>query len=126
MQQQQMDECIEACNDCRDECEKMLFQHCLKVGGKHVEQKHIQLMADCVEICQTAANFMLRGSDNATATCGVCAEICDSCADSCEELDGMEDCAKTCRECAETCRSMAGSGGMRRESRTSQGANQSM
>lgn len=101
--------CIETCNECRDECEVVLYQHCLETGGKHVEQKHVKLMADCIEACQTAAHFMLRGSDNHALYCNACAEICEACADSCEEIGGkeMEDCAETCRKCAESCREMS-------------------
>lgn len=106
-----MQECITACKECHDECETTLFNHCLEMGGKHVEPQHLRLMADCVEICQTAANAMLRGSENAAAICGVCADICDSCADSCEELEGkeMKHCAEVCRDCAKACREMSGS-----------------
>jgi hypothetical protein len=103
-----MKECINACNDCRDECEKVLFQHCIEKGGKHVEPMHMRLMADCIEICQTAANFMLRGSSMHEDICKACADICDACADSCDEVGGkdMEHCAETCRDCADMCRSM--------------------
>lgn len=103
--------CIENCNECRDECETTLYQHCLEMGGKHTEKKHIQLMVDCIEICQTAAHFMLRGSDMHMAVCGTCADICESCADSCDEVGGeeMKNCAETCRRCAEVCREMSGS-----------------
>ena len=104
-------ECITACQDCRNECETTLFNHCLEMGEKHVEQSHVRLMADCIEICQTAANAMRRGSENAAAICGTCADICDTCADSCEELGGeeMKHCAEICRSCAETCREMSSS-----------------
>jgi hypothetical protein len=109
-----MQECIENCNDCRDECEKMLFQHCLEMGGEHLEQAHVKIMADCIEICQTAANFMLRGSDMHGDVCHACADICDACADSCDEIGGkeMERCADVCRACAESCREMGQMMGM--------------
>jgi len=105
--------CIAACGECREECESVLFQHCFKKGGRHVEERHVRLMADCIEICLTAANFMLRGSDTHAAICGVCTEICEACADSCDDIGGaeMEDCAETCRRCAALCREM--SDGMR-------------
>ncbi len=105
-----MKSCIETCNECRDECEIMLYQHCLEAGGKHVEQAHVKLMADCIEACQTAAHFMLRGSDNHALYCSACAEICEACTDSCEEIGGKEmaACAETCRKCAESCREMSG------------------
>jgi hypothetical protein len=104
-----MKECIDNCNNCRDECEHTLFQHCMEMGGKHTEQNHVKLMADCIEICQTAANFMLRGSDEHTAICATCADICEACAESCKEIGGkdMEDCADTCRKCAASCREMS-------------------
>jgi len=107
-----MKDCIETCNECRDECEATFYQHCLEMGEDHAEQKHVRLMADCIEICQTAAHFMLRGSEQHMAICAACADICDACADSCEELDGeeMKNCAETCRKCAESCRAMGGSG----------------
>lgn len=104
-----MKNCIELCNECSDECETIFYQHCLDMGGKHVEKEHAKLMADCVEICRTAARFMLRDSSQHAEICGVCAEVCDACADSCEDIGGeeMENCAETCRRCAEACRDMS-------------------
>jgi len=32
-----MDECIQLCWECRNECQQTLFNHCLEMGGKHVE-----------------------------------------------------------------------------------------
>lgn len=105
----EMKECIEICNECRDECETMLYQHCLQVGGKHLEESHVKLMSDCIEACQVAAHFMLRGSENHAIYCGACAEICEACADSCDEVGDkeMEECAETCRKCAQSCRQMS-------------------
>jgi hypothetical protein len=82
----------------------------LHKGGKHAEAFHLRLLADCDEICQTSANFMLRGSDLYFKTCAVCSDICVSCAVSCEHFsddDMMRRCAEECRRCAESCRSMA-------------------
>lgn len=105
-----MKDCIDACNQCGNECEKTLFSHCLEKGGRHLEPRHVRLMADCAEMCRTAANAMLRGSEMHGEICRVCAEICEACAESCDALEGkeMEDCAKTCRRCAESCHEMAG------------------
>jgi hypothetical protein len=102
-------QCIQDCNDCRDECEKTFFHDCLEKGGQHAEQKHVKLMADCIEICQVAANFMLRGSEHHAMTCSICADICEACADSCEEIGGpeMEKCIEVCRRCAQSCREMS-------------------
>lgn len=129
MQNIEMQDCIETCNACRNECEKTLFNHCLDMGREHVEKKHVRLMADCIEICQTAANFMLRGSDLHAAICAACADICEACAESCEELksDEMKKCAEICRRCAESCRKMGGSmQGMRGSKGSEQGAGRVM
>ena len=50
-----MHESIHLCWDCRTECQKMLFLCCLEMGGKHLEKEHVKLMADCIQVCQTAA-----------------------------------------------------------------------
>ena len=106
---QEMQECIENCSTCHSICLQTVA-YCLSMGGKHAEASHIRLMLDCVEICQTSANFMLRGSDLHTRTCAVCAEVCDRCALDCDRFGDdaqMKLCADTCRRCAESCRRMA-------------------
>jgi hypothetical protein len=102
--------CIEACLDARRACVETAM-HCLELGGQHAEPRHIGLLADCVLICQTAADFLLRGSDLHPLTCNACAIICRKCADDCGRFpgdDAMTDCAKACRKCAEECETMAG------------------
>jgi len=61
----------------------------------------------CVEICRSAAAFMLIGSDHHPHICAECAEICDQCAKDCKRLGDMEACVAACEKCAETCRQMA-------------------
>jgi hypothetical protein len=109
MPKDHMKECIEACKACGEECEKMLFGHCLEMGGEHLEPEHVKLMADCIDICNIATKLMLRNSEFSADVCSTCADICDECADSCEELSGkeMKQCAEICRKCADICRSMA-------------------
>ena len=102
-----MQACIDACSHCHQICLQTAMNHCLESGGKHLEPEHFRLMINCAEICQTSLNFMLSGSRLSNHVCGVCARICDACAESCEKLDGMEECARACRKCAESCRSMA-------------------
>lgn len=104
---QDMQACIDACSHCHQICLQTAMNHCLESGGKHVEAEHFRLMINCAEICQTSLNFMLSGSRLSNHVCGVCAKVCDACAESCEKLDGMEACARACRKCAESCRSMA-------------------
>jgi hypothetical protein len=99
--------CIEACSECHEICEHMIFQHCLKLGGKHAESGHLLLMQDCAQICRTSADFMIRGSSRHSLVCKVCAEICEACADDCERMGDMDDCVRACRQCAQSCREMA-------------------
>jgi hypothetical protein len=104
-----MQQCIDECLSCHRVCVETT-QHCLQMGGRHAEASHIRLMLDCAEICQTSANFMLRGSDLHAHTCGVCAEVCQRCAEDCERFGDdqmMMQCAQACRRCAESCRQMA-------------------
>ena len=72
----------------------------------HVEQAHARLMPDCIQICQTSADFMTRGGELHGHTCRACAEVCRKCADSCAAI-GMGDCAAMCRRCADGCAATA-------------------
>lgn len=112
---QEMHRAIELAWRCRDECQTTLFHHCLAMGGSHVEQSHVKLMADCIQICQSAADFMTRGSAMHAEICRACAAVCEACAASCDEVGGedMQRCAEICRECAQICRDMAGHGAQR-------------
>jgi hypothetical protein len=105
----EMRECIQYCYDCSAICQETIT-HCLKMGGEHAEVSHIRTMMDCAEICQTSANYLLRGSDLHPRTCAVCAEACERCAQSCEQFpedEMMQQCAQICRTTAESCREMA-------------------
>ena len=110
MTNQQMQECLQNCQQCHAICTETA-QHCLQNGGEHAEADHIRLLLDCAQICQTSADFMLRGSPFHTRTCGICAEVCMACAENCERMGKdhsmMEKCAEICRRCAESCRHMA-------------------
>jgi hypothetical protein len=106
----EMQQCIDECTRCQHIC-LATVSHCLELGGKHADPAHIGLLLDCAEICQTSANFMLRGSERHQLTCGICADICRACADDCERRAGgdklMQDCAQQCRRCGESCERMA-------------------
>lgn len=111
MQNGDMQRCIEECTRCHQVCVRTL-QHCLEMGGRHAEAGHVRLMMDCAQICQTSADFMLRGSDLHTETCRACAAVCERCAEDCDRIAGddreMRECAAECRRCAELCHQMAG------------------
>ena len=101
--------CIENCTRCHQICLSTL-QHCIEMGGKHADPKHLLLMQDCAAICAVSADFMLRGSNFHDDICGTCAEICRMCADDCATLEGdtlMQECAEACLACADSCASMS-------------------
>jgi hypothetical protein len=105
----EMLQCIRDCTNCHSLC-VVTAMHCLHLGGPHAAPEHIRLLLDCADICRTSADFMLRGSDLHTRTCGVCAEVCRLCADDCERFGDdpqMKACAEACRLCAQSCRRMA-------------------
>ncbi len=105
----QMQKAIDVCQNCHHVCLATL-QHCLQMGGEHVAPDHIRLMLDCVEICETSANFMIRASDFHAETCGVCADVCERCAGDCARFTDdhmMQACAEACIRCAASCREMA-------------------
>lgn len=100
-------QCIDDCQRCHDVCLQTALQHCLKVGGAHAAPEHIALMLTCAEMCQTAANAMLRGSPLHRVTCQACGDICEACAASCQAVGDMRECIEMCRLCAESCHEMA-------------------
>ena len=105
----EMEECIRNCSDCHHICVETI-SYCLQKGGQHTEYQHIRLLLDCAQICQTSADFMLRGSDLHKYTCDVCAQVCGRCAEDCERMandEQMHVCAEMCRSCAESCHRMA-------------------
>lgn len=102
-----MHDCIDNCLKCYQTCLSEAMNHCLELGGKHIEKEHLTLMMACAEICRTAAHFMLIGSDHHAHICAECAEICKQCARDCRRLGDMEACVAACEACAESCRSMA-------------------
>jgi uncharacterized protein DUF326 len=105
----EMKACIQNCLSCSAVCIQTVT-YCLQKGGKHAAADHIRLLEDCVQICKTSADFMLRGSVLHARTCGVCAEVCDRCANECEKMGDdavMKACADACRRCADSCRKMS-------------------
>ena len=105
----EMRQCIQECLTCHTASMDTARQ-CLEMGGQHAAAKHVTLLLDCAEICQTSANFMLRHSERHTQTCGLCAELCRACEESCRGFRGdhvMQAAADACRRCAESCERMA-------------------
>jgi hypothetical protein len=109
-QTEEMKRCLQNCEDCHRICLETAT-YCLEKGGRHTEPAHLRLLLDCAQICHTSGDFLTRGSDLHTMTCGACSEICARCAESCERMgddEQMRRCAETCRRCSESCARMAG------------------
>ncbi|HKH44546.1 MAG TPA: four-helix bundle copper-binding protein [Thermoanaerobaculia bacterium] len=109
-QTHEMERCIALCQECHEVCLQTV-PHCLEKGGQHAEAAHIQMLLDCAEICETSANFMIRGSELHMETCHACSEVCQRCASDCQRLGNdpkMQECADVCLRCAESCAQMAG------------------
>jgi hypothetical protein len=108
MRSAEMQRCIDECESCRGVCLRTVA-HCLDRRGRHSEPDHITALLDCLDMCTTCANFLLRDSSAHRRVCELCAEICDLCAESCDDFsddDVMRDCAAACRRCAAVCREM--------------------
>jgi hypothetical protein len=113
MAQEQFESCIEACNACAIACEHCATA-CLGEQDVAALARCISLDIDCAQMCRMAASFMARGSAQALALCGLCADACDACAQECGQhpMEHCRDCASACQRCAKECRSMAGSARM--------------
>jgi hypothetical protein len=100
----EMQACIRNCMECSAVC-----MNTAAFAVEHQHPAHVMLLLDCADICNTSANFMLRGSEQHHLTCGVCAELCQMCADECAKMQQPQfrGCADICRRCADTCRQMS-------------------
>ncbi len=99
--------CIESCLKCHQVCLDAMARICLPRGGRHAERGHVALMYGCADLCRVTADFMIMGARLHFKVCGICAEVCEACAVSCQMLDDMDECVRVCRECADNCRRMA-------------------
>jgi len=98
-------DCIEICNQaagvsewCADEC----------LGSEEME-RCARLCRDVADVTSLHARFMARGSDYSHHFARACAEVCEACADECEQhdVDHCQVTAEVLRECAESCQTMA-------------------
>jgi len=104
-----LQEAVEECLNCHAVC-TLTLQHCIASGGDYTEVNLVGVLLDCAELCQTSANFMLRGSPYHVITCGACAELCRACEEACRGHAGDEQlvhCADVCASCADSCDRMA-------------------
>ena len=98
------------CSGCHNLCLDTVA-HCLDLGGEYASRAHIGLLLDCARICATTGEFLLRGSPFQGQLCAVCADVCQRCAEACEQLgpddEVMQHCALLARRCTAACRDLA-------------------
>lgn len=103
-----MIQCIDACGRCSRTCLETLM-YCMEHEA-HRQPEHLRLMLECADLCAVSARFMIASSDFHRKLCGLCAEVCMACAESCGQFGDdatMQECAAECRKCAEVCQVMA-------------------
>jgi len=109
-----MKKCAQLCQDCHAMCTETI-RHCLKIGGRHAAAEHIGLLMDCAQLCETTAQYLLRGSSLHERICALCADVCRQCAENCVQLTGddqiVKQCAELCRRCAGSCERMGPNAG---------------
>ncbi|MDR7297310.1 hypothetical protein J2X16_002657 [Pelomonas aquatica] len=101
-------DCIAACHACADACDHCATA-CLQEADIKPMAHCIALDMECAAICRLAASSMARGSEFAKRICGLCALVCDACAEACarHEHEHCRACAAACVTCAAACRRMA-------------------
>ena len=96
---------IDGLNNCVVACEHCTMA-CLGEQDVKMLSRCIRLDLDCAAVCRLAVTLVARGSENANRILAECADICDACANECEQHAHMEhckQCAEACRVCAELC-----------------------
>jgi hypothetical protein len=99
----EMIRCIDDCERCHRVCLRTAMTYCLEQGGEHVEPPYFRLMLACAQMCATTADTLLSGFASYEQMCALCANICRTCAASCERIGDMEECVEICRRCAAGC-----------------------
>ena len=101
-------DCIDDCQNCEEVCLETIT-HCLEMGKDYADPEQVNLLITCAEVCATNAKLMSIDSPFHVKIVRVGAEICDACAEFCEEFedDLMTRCAVRCRACADSCREVA-------------------
>lgn len=105
----QVQDCISKCLDCARVC-KQTLSRCMQMGGTHTSPKHISLLNDCIEVCNTTAKLLQSNSMYHMDQCAVCQKVCEACAYDCERFQEqfMKDCAGVCLDCSKACEQMIG------------------
>ena len=97
--------CIDNCNTCYTACVICIREH----AGEKMMADCIKACLDCIGTTRTSAHLMSTGSPLHHQACGLCADACERCYNTCKEMDNpfCQQCAEACKQCMESCRAMA-------------------
>jgi hypothetical protein len=98
---------IDACANCHHVCLELLSSF-LQPNGPKLDVERYQLLADCAEICEISANFMLSASTRSYLLCEICGPLCDETSESCRKVEdpSFQVCANAARRAAAACRAV--------------------
>ncbi len=110
MNQQQYQECINACTECANTCD-YCASSCLNEATVIDLRRCIRLDLECAAICRAAVEVMSIKGLYSEQLCNICAEICRDCAEECQRhadmgMEHCRECADACRKCAAVCEDM--------------------
>jgi hypothetical protein len=101
--------CLSAIKECQKACMESMA-YCMSKGGKYIDVRVMSIMRDCAEMCMMCANMMKGSSEFVGRTCMLCYQICEKCAEACENWSDdkkIMECIIACRKCAEYCKIIA-------------------
>ena len=101
--------CIDACGRCTQACNEC-FEACLNEADVQARTKCIKMLMECARMCEMSVAGMSSNAQFAKQHCGLCATVCDACAQECAMFKDQhcQLCAQECRTCAQECRNMSG------------------
>jgi hypothetical protein len=103
----QAKDAINILQQCHATSLSMATVHCLEMGGEHARPQHIRLMLDCAAICAFTSDAIARKSQFHNRFAASCADVCNTCADDCDNIGGMAKSVEICRSCATACTDLA-------------------
>lgn len=97
--------CIEACQACIVECAICLYA----MSAEASDNDCPTCCYECIAICELTVKVLAAGSPNTGKIAGLCADLCDWCAQECSvhDHDHCIRCAASCRKCADQCRAIS-------------------
>jgi len=100
--------CILACQKCAAACEQCAVSCSISARAISLT-KPLELSIYCADMCRLTVAFLRRGELQAMRFCSLCSEICEICAQECDQHDdpACRSTALACMECVEECRKIA-------------------